>query len=419
MYRKNSIGRSTYNISILDPKHSRLKHIAITPHIYKPFSRETPLSLPPHTGLQNSFLLNSKKTLKPPSVLQNLSKFSSESTAGSIDCSHRGLTGLRNLGNTCFMNSVLQCLLHTPLFNEYFSDNSTLVQEIHPEAKLRGELALAFNGLVTDCRRGTAAVAPLNIKRLVSKVYHIFRGCNQHDSAEFLRAVLDILHEELNKVRDKPVYREMNGRFRDGVNHVAQEWWDYSLQRGNSIITEIFQGQLMSVIKCGFCSERAVACDCFLDLTLPIAAGGIFSKSRLLDCFRTFVAAGKIPEYRCEHCKKTGKCTQEVSIYRFPKVLVIQLKRFRINGIKREKVTREISIPETLDLAEFCRYSLEKHCRYDLYGVSHHKGSLTSGHYVADCFEEGNWHRFDDSSVSGITPPRNSSSAYVLFYSRR
>lgn len=222
MYRKNSIGKSTYNISILDPKHSRLKHITIAPHVYKPFSRETPVLLLPHTGLQNNYLLNSRKTLKPPSALQNLSKLSNESTVGSVDCSHRGLTGLRNLGNTCFMNSVLQCLLHTPLFNEYFSDRNVLTQEIHPEARLRGELVLAFTDLVADCKRGTA-VAPLSIKRLVSKVYPLFRGCSQHDSAEFLRAVLDILHEELNRVRDKPVYREMNGRFKDGVSQVAQE----------------------------------------------------------------------------------------------------------------------------------------------------------------------------------------------------
>jgi len=330
-----------------------------------------------------------------------------------------GLVGLRNLGNTCYMNSILQCLVHTPCLNEAFMSRD-FPDEINRSSKLRGELAIKFKELIKEFKElpRNSSVSPYNIKSLIGRISSQFLGYSQQDAAELLRAMLEGLHLDLNRVRTKPSYRQMTGSLKEGLEEVARTWWEYSLSRDNSIITDTFQGQLLSMITCKACNHKSISCDSFLDLTLPIPQ---YSKVSLLDCFKSFVKEGNLPSYKCENCKKPDNCKQEVTLYRFPKVLVLQLKRFTVNGFRREKLSNEINLPEVLRLEEFAPHSTSSNvskARYRLYGVSNHMGGLSFGHYVADCVDQGSWYCFDDSRVSPTETPTRSSSAYVLFYYR-
>lgn len=336
---------------------------------------------------------------------------SSSSTASSISDSSRGRSGLLNLGNTCFMNSILQCLLHTPALHDFFTDKAQVKRDLNVNNKLRGRLTAAFYALVNGYKQSTV-FAPHEVKHLMGKIAPQFIGYGQHDAAEFLRSLLDGLHNELNRVRVKPNYKALGGKLERGVHTVANEWWEYSVARDHSLVTDTFQGQLMSIITCYHCKEKTPSCDPFLDLSVPIAP-------TLRECLSTFTRETLISEYRCENCETTGKCSQEVTFYRLPKVLVIQLKRFAVTAHRREKLTTEVTVPENLDLTSHARWAPQPVAgNYRLYAVSHHKGSLSFGHYVADCMDSGQWFRFDDSQVSGVSLPLRSSSAYVLFYAR-
>ncbi|CAM8972958.1 unnamed protein product [Rhodiola kirilowii] len=181
-----------------------------------------------------------------------------------------GLTGLQNLGNTCFMNSAVQCLAHTPKLVDYFLGDYN--KEINHENPLGmdGEIALAFGDLIRKLwAPGASPVAPRLFKSKLSRFAPQFSGFNQHDSQELLAFLLDGLHEDLNRVKCKP-YAEV----KDGDNRqdeeVADEYWQNHLARNDSIIVDVCQGQYKSTLVCPICKKVSVTFDPFMYLSLPL-----------------------------------------------------------------------------------------------------------------------------------------------------
>ncbi|KAJ4847032.1 hypothetical protein Tsubulata_018065 [Turnera subulata] len=181
-----------------------------------------------------------------------------------------GLAGLQNMGNTCFMNSALQCLVHTPPLVEYFLQD--YLGEINTENPLgmKGELAIAFGELLRKLwSSGRTAFAPRAFKGKLALFAPQFSGYNQHDSQELLAFLLDGLHEDLNRVKQKP-YIEMkdsNGRPDD---EVAEECWRNHKARNDSVIVDVCQGQYKSTLVCPVCSKISITFDPFMYLSLPL-----------------------------------------------------------------------------------------------------------------------------------------------------
>ncbi|XP_012074283.1 ubiquitin carboxyl-terminal hydrolase 8 isoform X2 [Jatropha curcas] len=181
-----------------------------------------------------------------------------------------GLTGLQNLGNTCFMNSAIQCLAHTPKLVDYFlGDYKKEINRENPLG-LNGELALAFGDLLRKLwAPGSNPVAPRMFKLKLSNFAPQFSGYNQHDSQEFLAFLLDGLHEDLNRVKCKP-YIEVKDAEDRPDKEVADEYWKNHLARNDSIIVDLFQGQYRSTLVCPNCKKKSVTFDPFMYLSLPL-----------------------------------------------------------------------------------------------------------------------------------------------------
>lgn len=336
-----------------------------------------------------------------------------------------GLSGLKNLGNTCFMNSVLQCLSNTRPLMEYSVQEKYNSDINVSTSSMKGALIKSFASLLQSMRNGdsnNSSVNPQAFKSQIQKFAPRFMGYSQQDAQEFLRYLLQGLHEDVNRLVSKPtpIHTDIDDNLSD--NQKASESWRRYLRFDDSKIVDLFVGQLKSTLRCTTCGHTSVTFDPFWDLSLPIPkqSGSV----KLQNCFELFTSEEVLngdEKPTCAKCKTRRKCTKSFSIQKFPKILVIHLKRFSPSEKYRAKLTTTVDFPlYNLDLSQFAVNSNQsQNCVYNLYGVSNHSGTVFTGHYTAFCKHpySGDWYDYNDIRVTKISPNSVvSSEAYVLFY---
>lgn len=197
------------------------------------------------------------------------------------DRARNGLTGIQNLGNTCFMSSSIQCLSNTFPLSKYFLDEK-YKQEINTENVLGtgGKLAVQFARLLNELwNEESPVVTPWSFKKIVGNFQPMFSGFAQHDSAELLSFVLDGLHEDLNRVKSKPYYEMPD--LKKGTSEIkcAELSWKYHLLRNQSLIVDMMQGQYKSTLCCPKCHNISVTYDPYMLLSLPVPLNEIYTST--------------------------------------------------------------------------------------------------------------------------------------------
>mgnify|MGYP002624441291 FL=1 len=184
----------------------------------------------------------------------------------------RGMVGLSNLGNTCFMNSSLQCLSNTFDLTKYFLLKYYL-NDINRGNKLgsNGSVASKYYELIERMWYGTEAkISPSDF---IDKFYNIkrqFARYRQQDAQEFLSILLDQLHEDLNRISNKPYIELLEKQPDEDDVSASKRWWDLHKKREDSIIIDLFNGQLKSETICQVCNKSSITYDPFMFLCLPL-----------------------------------------------------------------------------------------------------------------------------------------------------
>ncbi|XP_053534175.1 ubiquitin carboxyl-terminal hydrolase 8 [Ictalurus punctatus] len=332
------------------------------------------------------------------------------------------LTGLRNLGNTCYMNSILQCLSNTPFMAEYFNRNR-YQDDINKSNILghKGEVAEEFGAIMKALWSGQFKfISPRDFKITIGKINDQFSGYEQQDSQELLLFLMDGLHEDLNKADNRKRWKDEACDTMDDVSAADGAWQKHKLLN-ESIIVSLFQGQFKSTLQCLTCHHRSRTFETFMYLSLPLASS---YKCSLQECLKVFSKEEKLTDNNkvfCPHCKAQREFTKKLEIWKVPPILLVHLKRFWYEGRWKQKLQTSVDFPlENLDLSQYVIGPKTSLKRYNLYAVSNHYGGLDGGHYTAYCRNAArqNWFKFDDHEVSEIsTSSVKSSAAYIFFYS--
>nr|XP_046244388.1 ubiquitin carboxyl-terminal hydrolase 2a isoform X1 [Scatophagus argus]XP_046244389.1 ubiquitin carboxyl-terminal hydrolase 2a isoform X1 [Scatophagus argus] len=388
---------------------------------YSGLSRSSTQEALSRSSTQEAFSSSSSRAFSSSTWEPSSNGLSHSPTRDSMNSkSAQGLVGLKNLGNTCFMNSILQCLSNTHSLRDYCLHNSHR-RDLNNNSRTNTALMEEFAKLIQTMWTSSSseAVSPSEFKTQIQRYAPRFVGYNQQDAQEFLRFLLDGLHNEVNRVTVRP-----RGTVED-FDHLPDEekgkkMWSKYLEREDSKIVDLFVGQLKSSLTCSHCGFCSTVFDPFWDLSLPIAKKG-YGEVSLMDCMRLFTKEDVLDgdeKPTCYRCKARRRCTKKFTVQKFPKILVLHLKRFS-EARRTSKLSTFVNFPmKDLDLREFASEN-SINAVYNLYAVSNHSGTTMGGHYTAYCRNpnSGEWYTFNDSRVTPMSSSQvRSSDAYVLFY---
>ncbi|KAE9596940.1 putative ubiquitinyl hydrolase 1 [Lupinus albus] len=303
--------------------------------------------------------------------------------------------GLSNLGNTCFMNAILQCFTHTvPLIEGLSSSSHTFPCDCYNTefcviCALRAQIehSLAASG-------GT--VSPVMLFKNLTYFSSSFTRYEQEDAHEFMQSALDKLDRCFLNLK------ENNESFEDA-----------------NLVEKIFGGRLISKLRCSNCGHSSNTYEPLIDMSLEIE-----NVDTLSSALESFTKLENIEaNFKCDGCKEEVSLEKQLLLDQAPSVAAFHLKRFKTDGTSVEKLDKHVDFPLELDLQLYSvsnQNSIEP-MKYDLYAVVVHMGlSATSGHYF--CYVRSApdiWHRLDDSQVTRVSADYVlSEEAYILFYAQ-
>lgn len=336
-----------------------------------------------------------------------------------------GKIGLTNIGNTCFMNSAIQCLIHIPeIKNLFINLNVAKIKQTkgHEISNKWVELVKAL----WNKEETVVSIRPVTFykafcKYVISNGLDQFRGYGQNDVQEFIVLLFDILHESIKNKCTISIRGNIQCDMDKCAFDAAKSWQNH-FECGYSNVINLFYGQLKSsIVDVETDKTLSNSYDPICDFHLPIPEDiSMYEAADLVpdiyDCFELFCEEEELDDvFKFKNEEYNVK--KQLQIWKFPKILMITIKRY---DIMMRKNTQMIDFPlEDLDLSKFSsNYSASYPVKFDLVGVCNHVGGLQGGHYYAYCkCEDDEWRQFNDKYVTNINKENVvTKDAYVLFY---
>jgi ubiquitin carboxyl-terminal hydrolase 2/21 len=334
-----------------------------------------------------------------------------------------GLSGLTNLGNTCFLNSTIQVLSHTYELNN-FLNTETYKKRLNN--KYDSALLIEWDNLRNLLWKENCIITPFKFVKIVQKIAHLkgqelFTGFNQNDLPEFLIFVIDCFHNAIAR----EVNMTIEGDIKDDKDKIAVKCFEKIKQmyeKDYSEIWNIFYGTHISQLEHAITGEKlSMVPEPYFMINLPIPENN--KSPTLIDCFELYTQYETLDGDNCITHEKTGEkvpIKKNIMFWSFPTILVIDIKRFNAMNRKNQIM---VDFPlKKLDLSKYVIGYNKKSYIYDLYGVCNHSGSSLGGHYTSFVKNaNGKWYHYNDTVVSEVSDENHiiSPKAYCFFYRKR
>lgn len=335
----------------------------------------------------------------------------------------KGLSGLSNLGNTCFVNSCMQILSHTYELN-IFLDKEVYKKKINN--KLESTLIIEWDNLRKILWNDNCVVSPGKFIKTIQKIakikgVDIFTGYSQNDLTEFLLFLIDCFHNSLAR----EIKMNILGDIENETDKIAVKCFEMIKNMYSKEYSEVWNlfyavhVSKITSVKTG--KELMLTPEPYFIIDLPIPKDN--KSPSLIDCFELYVE-GEILEgdnaWYNEETKQKENIQKKIQFWSFPTILVIDFKRFNNKNQKNQML---ITFPlDDLDLSKYVIGYKKNSYVYELYGVCNHSGGVLGGHYTAYVKNANNkWYHFNDTNVSEVPLIQSiiSPKAYCLFYRKK
>ena len=331
---------------------------------------------------------------------------------------NKGLTGLCNLGNTCFMNSTLQCLSHTYELNEFLDKSKFWQSRLNdiPESLILWE----WDKLRKLMWSENCIIEPKGFLQAVHKVAGIkgkilFTGYAQNDLTEFLGFCMDSFHNALHRDVDMVI----KGNVENETDEIAKKCYEMMRNMYKTDYSEFlkqFYGISVSKIISESGTYKNITPEPFFNIQVEMTDGNLY------DCLKKYTSVEELTGDNQIYNEKTDEkedAKKRIMFWSLPDILVVTLKRFNNNGRKDQRlIDFEVT---NFDLSEFIVGYDKQNYVYELYGVCNHSGNTMGGHYTSYVKNNnGKWYHFNDTNVTEISEDSiKSPKAYFFFYRKK
>ena len=287
----------------------------------------------------------------------------------------QSVIGLKNLGNSCYMNSTLQILFSSNIFNNIIF----LFLKKHPNRSknINNMLKIYINTIIEISKLSNNNIYnPIDFKTLLGKENILFKNTQQQDAHELL------------------VYL---------INEFADEKKDEKMSK---LIKKLCFGKIKQYVYCFQCQNTSISYHNYFDINLQIPKKNNID---LGDCFNEeFLKVEKLDgdnKYYCSNCKTKVIASKKKEIETVPDVVFILLKRFDNNS----KITTPVKIYQNIIL---------ENNKLELISTVNHYGGIHGGHYTANVKKNNCWYNANDSSINTSNMPINDPSIYIMVYQK-
>ena len=382
------------------------------------------------TIVSNKKIINEIEYMSLSSLLEEI---------GNIDTSeHKSQTpvpvkGLPNLGNTCYLNSVLQILFNTQKLTEYLNNRTVCLKilEYNKDYKNIMVTATFYRLFIARQLQGKSEVNHWirSFKKVFGEHFRDqFYGFRQNDQHECMNYLLNVLHDGFGVKHNMiitgnvtSVIDELEQKSLSNFRSQTLSGWRIESDKSivyPSIISDLFGGQFHERTECINCNHVSSVFSSFKVMQMPFPTGKDLDVNSFINYFTSITQLSESEKYHCDRCNKDIRARRRITIWKKPRVLLMSLKRFicTMNPLRIYKINHGIIPNRVIDITNHTSRRTSDMHKYRLYSLGIHSGGINGGHCVTEALiaKDDSWELFDDLSCKKITElSRNS---YLIGY---